>query len=306
MSDGEFGQRRLDALRELAGACQCIPGSIQAIRTALAAPAMAPGVAVLTLLSLAGYYAPVCRDRRLLSATLADYRTVSRRPRRLGDIAAPSATEALLKLARSIVQTAEGHAKIGIESLAAQRRRPEGFALVCLETCWPAIRDDLAKSRLPTQRQLENYRAESEWEYGQAVRRWEAEQRESAGKEMPSAPAAREENAPPNQKPKKLLHGWHAITSALALRYAQREDVKRLNTACQGPITSQGQGTKPKVYEEDLVSWWNKLALRQQDLANQRAGARLSAQAQHAYGRDAAVAPEIGGGVKKRRRGKST
>jgi hypothetical protein len=101
--------------------------------------------------------------------------------------------------------------------------------------------------------------------------------------------------------PKQLLSGWHAITTALGMKYREREDVKRLNAAYQGPIVNNGQGTRPKVYKENLIRWWNGLALKQQELANQREGARLSAQAQHFYGRDGIVAPEISGGIKKRR-----
>jgi hypothetical protein len=56
------------------------------------------------------------------------------------------------------------------------------------------------------------------------------------------------------------------------------------------------------VNHDDLLNWWNKLATQQQELTNQREGARLSAEAQHNYGRDGTAAPEVGGGVKKRRK----
>lgn len=103
-------------------------------------------------------------------------------------------------------------------------------------------------------------------------------------------------------KPRTLLTGWHAITVALEMKYAERAKVKRLNGSCEGPIKDQGKGTQPKVYKDELIEWWNTMATRQQELSNQSAGKRLSAEEQHNYGREGTAAPEIGGGVKKRRR----
>lgn len=64
-----------------------------------------------------------------------------------------------------------------IERPAAERRRPEGPHLDCLLARWPLICDDLARMRFPKTNQLEAYRVEADWEYGRALRRWEAEQR---------------------------------------------------------------------------------------------------------------------------------
>jgi hypothetical protein len=107
-------------------------------------------------------------------------------------------------------------------------------------------------------------------------------------------------------EPKKLLTGWRDITTALSMPYPRRADIKSLNDRYDGPITNKGTGTRPMVYLDDLLDWWNKLAIKEQELANQREGARLSSEAQYNFGRDATSAPEIGGGVKKRRRGKHT
>jgi hypothetical protein len=85
------------------------------------------------------------------------------------------------------------------------------------------------------------------------------------------------------------------------MKYDDREKIKSLNERCEGPITSRGAGTQPMVYSDDLIEWWNKLAVRQQELENRREGAKASAEDQHNYGRDGTAAPEIGGGVKKRR-----
>jgi hypothetical protein len=109
-----------------------------------------------------------------------------------------------------------------------------------------------------------------------------------------------------DSQPKQLLTGWHAIAAALKLRYNQRKDIKSLNERFEGPIRHRGAGTRPMVYLDDLLDWWNHLAIQEQELANQRDGARLSAEAQHNYGRDGEAAPEIGGGVKKRRKDKRT
>jgi hypothetical protein len=98
------------------------------------------------------------------------------------------------------------------------------------------------------------------------------------------------------------LVGWRDITAALGMPYNRREDIQRLNQSFIGPIKNHGAGTKPMVYFDVLIPWWNSLAVLQQDLANQREGAELSAEAQHNYGREGKAAPEIGGGVKERRK----
>jgi hypothetical protein len=103
-------------------------------------------------------------------------------------------------------------------------------------------------------------------------------------------------------RPRKLLTGWHEITKELEMKYAERKKIKSLNDRLEGPIANKGPGTPPMVYREKLLEWWNKLAIQQQEIANQREGARLSAEAQHNYAREGTVAPEIGGSVKKRRR----
>lgn len=108
-------------------------------------------------------------------------------------------------------------------------------------------------------------------------------------------------------EPMRLLTGWHAITDALELKYADRAKVKSLNSRCAGPITlTGGKGSQPMVGADPPLAWWNALAVRQSELANQREGRKLSAEAQHNYGRGGSAAPEIDGEVKKRRRTKPT
>jgi hypothetical protein len=103
-----------------------------------------------------------------------------------------------------------------------------------------------------------------------------------------------------------MLRGWHAITNALDMPYKQRDGIKSLNTRFSGPIINHGAGSSPMVYRDVLLDWWNRLAMQQQELTNRREGARLSAEARHDYGHDGIAAPEIGGGVKKRRKDRRT
>jgi hypothetical protein len=103
---------------------------------------------------------------------------------------------------------------------------------------------------------------------------------------------------------KTLLVGWYEITGALKEPYTGRKKIKGLNKAFQGPISSPLQGRTPMVDREDLLEWWNHLAVKHQELSNQHAGARLSGEAQHNYGRDGTAAPEVNGEVKKRRKDK--
>jgi hypothetical protein len=112
-----------------------------------------------------------------------------------------------------------------------------------------------------------------------------------AGGASPTRPAAR-----------KLLTGWHEIAAALDMKHNDREKIKSLNNRCEGPIKNQGKGTQPMVYSDELLKWWNRMAVQEKELSNRRKGKSLTAEAQHNYGRDGTVAPEIGGGIKKRRR----
>jgi hypothetical protein len=106
-------------------------------------------------------------------------------------------------------------------------------------------------------------------------------------------------------KPRKLLDGWRDITAALEMKYSDRDKIKGLNDRCKGPIKASGKGTKPLVYADELIDWWNQMANKQQELVNAHEGRKLSATAQYNYGREGTAAPEITGSVKKRRRDRS-
>jgi hypothetical protein len=122
----------------------------------------------------------------------------------------------------------------------------------------------------------------------------------------PAEPATKQPEPGLAGPPKRLLQGWHDITDAVGLRYADRDKIKGLNERFEGPIRNSGRGTSPLVDRNELLNWWNSLTILQEQLANQRNGARLSAEAGHNYGRDGTAAPEIGGAVKKRRADRRT
>jgi hypothetical protein len=126
----------------------------------------------------------------------------------------------------------------------------------------------------------------------------------------PRQPAPPADDKPPpgpaGAEARKMLIGWHQITSALKMKYDARGAIQSLNEHYGGPIVNRGAGTKPLVYYDDLVTWWNRLAVLQQDLSGQREGAWRTAAEQHNYGREGKAAPGVGGGVKKRRRDKGT
>lgn len=132
------------------------------------------------------------------------------------------------------------------------------------------------------------------------IRKWAARETAPA-----SRPVAQDDERKP-QQPKHLLTGWHGICNAVDMKYGQHNELKSLNKRFSGPITTTGAGTSPMVFKEDLLDWYNKLAVEAEELANRRKGRQLSAKEAYNYGRDGTVAPGVGGGVKKRRRPKQT
>jgi hypothetical protein len=117
-----------------------------------------------------------------------------------------------------------------------------------------------------------------------------------------AAPSPTANPPPVSEQPRLLLTDWRGIAAALDMKYADRDKIKSLNARLKGPIVNSGPGTSPLVYRDELIQWWNRLAIQAEELANQREGKRLTAEAQHNYGKDGTAAPEINGEVKKRRR----
>lgn len=107
---------------------------------------------------------------------------------------------------------------------------------------------------------------------------------------------------PAEAEPVEMLTSWGEILTALKQKRDDLGKVKSLNDRYNGPIPKPAKGSQPIVRKDVLIEWWNKLAIQEQELANQREGAKLAAENQYNYGREGRAAPEIGGGVKKRRR----
>lgn len=107
-------------------------------------------------------------------------------------------------------------------------------------------------------------------------------------------------------QPKARLFSWREILAALGVASGDesRRRIKRLNELRQGPIRTKGKGSQPQVERGALIEWWNRLEIEAEDQANRREGRRLESEAQYAYGRNGTVAPEIGGTIRARRRGK--
>jgi hypothetical protein len=77
-----------------------------------------------------------------------------------------------------------------------------------------------------------------------------------------------------------------------------------LNAKYEGPITLPGRGDQPRVNRDKLLTWWNGLEERFQEIKQKQIDTQATIQDQHDYGRDGKVLPDIAGHVKKRR-GKS-
>lgn len=105
-------------------------------------------------------------------------------------------------------------------------------------------------------------------------------------------------------KPKEYLTSWRAILIALGLKSndEDREKVRNLNTRYAGPIIFSGQGAQPKVEKSKLIEWWNGLAIQWETGYARGRDAKPTIDDQYDYGREGTVAPEISGGVKKRRK----
>jgi hypothetical protein len=117
-------------------------------------------------------------------------------------------------------------------------------------------------------------------------------------------PMADSRATPANTVPAKLLLGWAQILDAVEHRNNEttRLQVRRLNMMHGGPIILGRQGQRPTVDKDKLLTWWNCLEERFQEARQKKQDTESTTQAQYRHGRDAIVAPEIGGHVKKRRK----
>jgi hypothetical protein len=106
--------------------------------------------------------------------------------------------------------------------------------------------------------------------------------------------------------PKVYLTGWAAILDAVGeTNDRQRRDrIKQWHEKFGGPIIMPGRGGQPTVVKAELLAWWDRLALRLQELSNRSEGKRQTAAEQYQRGKRATVNPGIGGHTKKRKRPK--
>ena len=74
------------------------------------------------------------------------------------------------------------------------------------------------------------------------------------------------------------------------------------NKTYGGPIIFPGQGKQPLVEKSVLMDWWNGVIAKAQAEQDHKRDAQATAAVQYNYGREGEVAPDVSGGVKKRRR----
>jgi hypothetical protein len=111
--------------------------------------------------------------------------------------------------------------------------------------------------------------------------------------------------APSNQIPestKTYLTSWGEILATLKLKKSDRDKVARLNAMYGGPIVPGGRGEQPTVEKGELFAWHEGLAVRLEEIRNQRADRQATAVDGYDYGKAGTVAFGGSGSVKKRRR----
>jgi hypothetical protein len=105
------------------------------------------------------------------------------------------------------------------------------------------------------------------------------------------------------KEPTAYLLSWREILRTLNLdnNDEKRRAVKGLNKKYQGPIQFPGRGSQPKAARKTLLDWWISLEILMADKGHQNEGAQAAAKVQHNFGRNGTAAPEVAGGVKRRR-----
>ena len=132
-------------------------------------------------------------------------------------------------------------------------------------------------------------------------------QHKPAGDGSPAEPLSGKpgEISPKIASPRMPLTGWLDIASAVGMGKSDIEQVKALNRQFDGPIRVGRKGAKPLVYKDELIQWWDNMTVQAQAVTDKAKGRVASGEAQHAYGRTGTAAPEVGGGVKRRRRNRT-
>jgi hypothetical protein len=117
-----------------------------------------------------------------------------------------------------------------------------------------------------------------------------------------SAPQAVMAQAPaPQHTPNQYLMSWREILDALEMKNnpENQRRVREANQRFEGPIALPKKGGQPRVNKATLLTWWNRLEIK---FMTQGEGNNTQAtvEAQHAYGREGTVVPDISGHVLKR------
>jgi len=117
-------------------------------------------------------------------------------------------------------------------------------------------------------------------------------------------PPAEEALTAPPPLPLPMLTSWREILVALGLKnnHEDQGKVSRLNKQYAGPICIPGRGAQPVVDKAKLIEWWNDLEAKVRGARDRSRDAKATAAAQHGYGRDGVVAPDLAGEVKRRRK----
>jgi hypothetical protein len=121
--------------------------------------------------------------------------------------------------------------------------------------------------------------------------------------ELEAGPTTTTTAPSPPTKPAAYLWSWQEILDCLGLKNnkQKRDLVRKLNDSWEGPIILPKQGGQPVVIKEELRQWWNDLKRHIEEKNQKDVDTRATVEAQHGYGKDGVVVPEIGGHVKKRR-----
>jgi len=133
--------------------------------------------------------------------------------------------------------------------------------------------------------------------------RWAVAESQRVDLDAGEPPVVEEQVSGTDQAPVEYLMNWRAILDALKLPNDEesRGKVRRLNEQFDGPIIISTQGSQPKVSKAKLLTWWNGLEDRFEELKQRRADRDGTVAEHFSYGETGTVFPGISGGEKKRR-----
>ena len=109
-------------------------------------------------------------------------------------------------------------------------------------------------------------------------------------------------NAPPPGKSKNgdqppdgpavYLTSWNEILAALEQKgRAGQAKVRALHKQHAGPIIMPGKGGQPRVERRALLSWWEGISQRWEELRQRQQDRKATTESTHAYGRSGTVRP---------------